>query len=172
MLCLGRPLGGGEGAPFCVSPGHLTPPRDAKGLQPGFSSVSVCPLFLLHSVTAMPGTSSWGPSWIPMELSSKMVARSVLKIPDILCTSCAPCFRSGFKHDWQAERQILLGWGTGLQGREKIIGSLTQVTCPSLFSLRGKENVCRSCPRQRMNKRCFCICPSPLPRFLPQQSLW
>lgn len=44
--CPGKPLGAGEGAPFCVSSGRLTPPRDAKGLQPGFSSASVCPIVL------------------------------------------------------------------------------------------------------------------------------
>lgn len=67
MLYLGRPLGGGEGAPFCVSSGYITPPCDAKGLQPGFSSASVFPV-RLHSVTAMPRTSSLGPSWAPVEL--------------------------------------------------------------------------------------------------------
>lgn len=56
--CPGKPPGAGEGAPFCVSSGHLSPPRDAKRLQRGFSSASVCPI-LLHSVTSMPWASSW-----------------------------------------------------------------------------------------------------------------
>lgn len=61
MPCLGRPLGGGKGAPCCVSSGQLIahPSRGAKGLHPGFSSAPVGPL-LLHSVTVMSWTSSWG----------------------------------------------------------------------------------------------------------------
>lgn len=76
MPCLGRALGGGKGAPSCVSSGQLIPhpSHGAKGLHPGLSSAPVCPL-LLHSVTV--GLAAAGPSWVLMGLCSKMDTLSV-----------------------------------------------------------------------------------------------